>query len=314
MKRSGFGLFSTAAGTILLMLFFGSQALGAVAERQTRELKLGGSEIVETKHPIMRVAIADPTVADVVVLSPRQIYVFGKKVGYTSVVLWDERTKQKTLLDVLISLDLTGLKEKIFELYPEQKIEVHGTETGIVLSGTVSGPEIVEQVLRLAHSFMPVKGEGSSSSGSGAGKSGSGVTNLLKVGSIQQVMLEVKFAEVRRDSGKELQAALAFNTGGNKKWIGAIGVGELGVSDQGALGGAPGSVLVNFVESAANIFANKGDDITAALRFLETEGLARTLAEPRLIAMSGQEASFLAGGEFPVQRLQEEGTIDVEFK
>ncbi|NIQ93212.1 MAG: hypothetical protein GWN87_02600 [Desulfuromonadales bacterium] len=231
--------------------------------------------------------------------------------------MWAENKGQKTLLDVVIKLDLTALKEKIHELYPNQEIKVHGTETGIVLSGTVSGPEVAEQVIRLAQSFLPVEGEGrgSGSGRSETGKSGAriGVTNLLKVGGIQQVMLEVKFAEVRRNWGKDWQAALAINDIGEKQWAGAFGVGNLGVSDQGELNVDPGSILINFVDNAANIFV-RNSDVSAALTFLETEGLSRTLAEPRLVTQSGQEASFLAGGEFPIQRLQEEGTIDIEFK
>ena len=127
----------------------------------------------------------------------RSYYVYGKKVGYTSMILWDEE-KGKTLLDVIVALDLTGLKHKLNQLYPDQQIEVYGSETGVVLSGTVSGPEVVEQVLRLAQNFLPKVSEGKKGQ-EGTGRSGMGITNLLKVGGIQQVMLEVKFAEVRNN-------------------------------------------------------------------------------------------------------------------
>jgi pilus assembly protein CpaC len=331
-------LFSLPRVTFLclaLLALLCGLAPAAETDRQTLELKLGGSELIKTPEPFRRVSIADPTIADVVVLSPREIYVFGKKVGYTSMILWDEE-KGKTLLDVVVSLDLTALKHKLNQLYPDQKIEVYASETGVVLSGTVTGPEVVEQVIRLTQTFLPKTAEGTSGQ-SGTGKSGTGITNLLNVGGIQQVMLEVKFAEVTRSSVKDWQAALGL-AGLGSDFTGAAGVGQVLqdldiISANGILpGGFPativggtaqglaqntGSLLLNFAGNPANIFVNV-DNLTAALTFLEEEGLARTLAEPRLVTQSGQEASFLAGGEFPIPVIQGTGGtnngITVEFK
>ena len=109
--------------------------------------------------PFKRVSIADPDVADVVVLSPRELYVYGKKVGYTSIILWEEE-RGKTLLDVVVALDLTAFKEKLHELYPNEEINVYSSEKGMVLSGTVSGPEVAEQVIRLAQNYLPKEAEG----------------------------------------------------------------------------------------------------------------------------------------------------------
>ncbi|PLY02463.1 MAG: hypothetical protein C0624_08420, partial [Desulfuromonas sp.] len=266
-----------------------------------------------TTHPFKRVTIADPKVADVVVLSPRDLYVYGKQVGYTSIILWQENVG-KTLLDVTVTLDLTGLKERIAALYPDQRIMVHGSETGIVLSGTVSGPEIVDQVLRLSRTYLPRQGSGNRGE-EGSGKSGFGVTNLLKVAGLQQVMLEVKFAEVSRTHGKDFSVSGAVNQI-DTTFAGVFGLGKLGVDTAGGLAGAAtGSVFVNFLDNNANIFGSfNNGEVTAALEFLESEGLARTLAEPRLITMSGQEASFLAGGEIPIPIAQENNTITIEFR
>lgn len=309
MRRHCLVRFGIALLVFAITLICCSSVWAAEIERTTRELKLGGSDLIKTSHPFKRVSIADPTVADVVVLSPHELYVYGKKVGYTSVILWDEG-KGKTLLDVVVSLDLTALKQKLYELYPEQKIEVYGSETGVVLAGTVSGPEIVEQVLRLTQTYMPKKAEGEGGK-QGTGRSGHAVTNLLQVEGIQQVMLEVKFAEVNRDSTRDWQAALAVGD------IGENIFGAVGVNGLGALAATEaGSLLVNFAGIENNIFA-KIDDVTTALEFLETEGLARLLAEPRLVTMSGQEASFLAGGEFPIPVPQSGAngtTITIEFR
>ncbi len=307
---------------LALLALFGGLALAAETDRQTLELKLGGSDLIRTAQPFKRVSIADPAIADVVVLSPREIYVFGKKVGYTSMMLWDEE-RGKTLLDVVVSLDLTALKQKLTQLYPDQKIEVYASETGVVLSGTVTGPEVIEQVLRLTQTFLPKEAEGTGAR-QGTGRSGSAITNLLTVGGIQQVMLEVKFAEVTRSSGKDWQAALGLINQGRD--LNAVaGVGGINVNPNGTLpagvGGGAGSLLLNFAglsgDGAASIFVNI-DNLTTALRFLEQEGLARTLAEPRLVTQSGQEASFLAGGEFPIPVPQAgtggTSTITIEFR
>jgi len=319
MRYRLFSLSRVAVLGLALLVLLGGLATAATTDRQTLDLKLGGSDLIKTAQPFRRVSIADPTIADVVVLSPREIYVFGKKVGYTSMILWDEE-KSKTLLDVIVSLDLTGLKHKLNQLYPDQPIEVYGSETGVVLSGTVTGPEVVEQVLRLTQTFLPKISEGKKGS-DGTGRSGMGITNLLKVGGIQQVMLEVKFAEVTRSSGKDWQAALGLvNQGKDLKAV--TGVGGLDVGADGTLPIAQqGSLLLNFAglagDGAASIFVNI-DNLTTALRFLEVEGLARTLAEPRLVTQSGQEASFLAGGEFPIPVVQGGNTggnsVTIEYK
>ncbi len=150
--------------------------------------------------------------ADVVVLSPRELYVYGKKVGYTSIILWDEE-QGKTLLDVVVALDLTALKEKLHELYPNQDIKVYASEKGVVLSGTVTGPEVAEQVIRLTQNYLPKEAEGKGTS-QGTGRSGAGITNLLKVGGPQQVLLEVKVAEVTRNWNKVLQAGIGLGRSG----------------------------------------------------------------------------------------------------
>lgn len=294
-------------------------------DRNAYNLKLGGAKLIKTTAPFKRVTIANPAIADVVVLSPMEIYVYGKSLGFTSMMLW-EAGQTKTVLDVAVSLDVTALKEQLYELYPDEKVDVYASETGVVLSGTVSGPEIVEQVLRLTRTFLPKTAEGDSDTSS-SGRSGDGITNLLRVGNLQQVMLEVTFAEVSRDSGRDLQVGMGLdNMGtdlGNDFTKAAFGSGSLGVDNFGNLAALnAGSLLLNFAgntlsgaaNSAANIFLEI-DHFTAALQFLESENLARTLAEPRLVTLSGQEASFLAGGEYPTAVASGTGgTVSIDFK
>ncbi|HKI51623.1 MAG TPA: type II and III secretion system protein family protein, partial [Geothermobacteraceae bacterium] len=300
--------------------------------RETVNIKVGGTQIIESPDAVKRASVINPDIADIVIISPKELYAYGKQPGYTTVILWQEN-KGKTLLDVIVSLDLTALKEKLHQLFPDEQIEVHGSETGVVLSGTVSGPEVVESVLRLTRTFLPKLAEGKGA-GAGTGVSGSGITNLLRVGGIQQVLLEVKFAEVTRNSNKDWQAAFGLEDLGDD-FLGTVGLANIftpventfinatipqAPSQSGIFEGAldtviqnPGSLLVNFAENPANIFVQI-DNFKAALHMLETEGLARILAEPRLVTQSGKEASFLAGGEFPVPVAQDLGEISIEFK
>lgn len=305
--------FCSLIGWIIPLLFVGllvGHATASEVDRQTLELKLGGSDLVNTAYPFSRVSIANPDVADVVVISPRVLYVYGKSAGYTSVILWEEG-KGQSLLDVVVSLDLTGLKKKIHELYPDQQIKVDSSETGVVLSGIVSGPEVVEQVLRLTKTFLPKLAEGDESQ-NGTGRSGTGVTNLLQVRGIQQVMLEVKVAEVNRTKGKDWQAGIGL-TNIKDNVTGSFNSKTPSLDSIGGLLENPGTLLFNFAGNAANIFLNI-DDFTAALTLMEDEGLARTLAEPHLVTQSGQEASFLAGGEFPIPVPQGDDQITIEYK
>ncbi len=307
---------------LFLVCFLCAQLSAAEIEHLTLDVNIGGSELVAIKSPSRRMKIlisneeiigARPLRANLI-----NVYNLGKKVGYSRVTVFDDAQREvRAIIDVNVSLDVTPLKQKLHQLYPNEKIEVYASESTIVLSGTVSGPEIMEQVLRLARTFLPPKAEGKGVK-EGSGQSGSGITNLMSVGGIQQVMLEVKFAEVNRSSGRDWQAALGLTGQGDN--FGVIGgVGELTSGGSGITefpASALGSVLINFADFAtnpANIFVNIGD-FTSALRFLESENLARLLAEPRLVTQSGQEASFLAGGEFPIPVPQGDGDITIEFK
>lgn len=306
-------------------------------ERRILPLKLGGSEVIEIQKPslFMKVLTSDEEIVAARPLTERRIYVRGQKLGYCTITVWDEQQKEtRAVIDVTVTLDLTGLKEQLRRLFPAEEIEVHGSETGVVLAGTVSGPEVMEKVLRLAQTFLPRQAEDKGAT-QGTGRSGPGLTNLLQIAGGQQVMLEVRFAEVSRDKGRDWQAALGLVNQGKDLLIGA-GAGRLtgkfitGYNTDGtpiydvrtldAGGGGipdvgidPGSLLLNFAGNAANIFMSI-DNLTMALQFLESEGLARTLAEPRLVTLSGQEASFLAGGEFPYPVPDNEGNPSIEFK
>ena len=326
-----------------------SAATAAPSNRQI-VLKAGGSELKDTsdywpeiQEPrLKRISAIDDKIVDVQIVSPKTFYVLGKDFGSTSLMIWEKDQEDPIKIDVVVLLDLTTLKQKLYELYPNQQVDVYASETGVVLSGTVSGPEVVEEIIRLTQNFLPKKAEsGNKGDQGGAALSGAGITNLLRVGAVQQVMLEVKFAEVDRTSSRDWQAALGLiNQKGNWSVGGGVnplsgkfikgfgpattdfpgGVPQYDIGDLGQNGGgipnwgaAPGSMLLNFAGNAANVFLNI-KNLTATLNRLETEGLARILAEPRLVTLSGQEASFLAGGEFPIPVSQGLDQTTIEFK
>ena len=319
MKRCRLITKPMGLAALLALLIFATPLIAAEIEYLTLDVNIGGSELVEIREPSRKMKIlisnqeivgARPLKADLI-----NVYNLGKKVGYSRITVWDEYKREvRAIIDVNVNLDVTPLKQKLHQLYPNQDIKVHSSESGIVLSGTVSGPEVMEQALRLARTFLPPKAEGDRSE-EDTGKSGDGITNLMNVGGIQQVLLEVKFAEVTRTSGRDLRAALGWD-GALGDNIGVGGIGGLNTTDSGTLTDATvGSLLLNFADFAdnpANIFIDIGD-FSTALRFLEEEGLARLLAEPRLVTQSGQEASFLAGGEFPIPVPDEDG-ITIEYK
>ena len=329
---------------VALVDFTGGKAAAANANRQI-VLKAGGSELKDTsdywpeiKEPrLKRISAIDDKIVDVQIVSPKTFYVLGKDFGSTSLMIWEKDQEDPIKIDVVVLLDLTTLKQKLYELYPNQQVDVYASETGVVLSGTVSGPEVVEEIIRLTQNFLPKKAEiGNKEEKGGPALSGAGITNLLRVGAVQQVMLEVKFAEVDRTSSRDWQAALGlinqnknlnisagvnpmsgkfikgFNPDGSPIFdIGDLGQNGGGIPNPG--GNLTGSMLLNFAGNAANIFLNI-KNLTASLNLLENEGLARILAEPRLVTLSGQEASFLAGGEFPIPVAQGPNEITIEFK
>lgn len=297
---------SLLPGVLALLLCCSLQpALAEDKGRLSLDLKLGIVEAYRPPQAVRTVTVADPSVVEAILLGPREVSLIGRGIGSTTLILGND-SQGRQLVDLTVGLDLSGLKKQLHQIYPGQDVEVRPAPAGIILSGTVSGPEISEQVALLAASYLPYPNPPARPYA---------VTNLLRVGGFQQVLLEVKFAEVVRRSSRDWQAALGVTGQGQDLQV-AAGIGGLDVSTGTPPGLSQGSLLLNFAGNQANIFA-KLDNLTAALKFLEEEGLARVLAEPRLVTRSGIPASFLAGGEFPVPVMQQTGgsnAITIQFK
>lgn len=264
----------------------------------TLNVPMNRAVVVESEVPFAELSIANPSIADISSLSDRTIYVLGKTPGTTTLTILDGNGQLITNVDVRVAPDLTEFKERLRQILPDEKIEVRTANDGIVLSGTVSSTIRMQRALDLATRYAPER-----------------VSNLMTVGGVQQVMLKVRFAEMQRSVSKSLQASLA--TGGSVL-DGDLGL-ELGtgnaaplagvdsVADKlGAGAGSQGAIMFGFNAG--------GLEVGILLEALEAKGVVRTLAEPNLTSLSGQEATFLAGGEYPVPVSQEDGAITVEFK
>lgn len=263
------------------------------------QVPMNRAVVVESDVPFSELSIANPGIADISSLSDRTIYVLGKSPGLTTLTLLDASGRLITNVDVRVAADVSEFKERLRQILPNEKIEVRTANDGIVLSGTVSSSARLERALELAERYAPER-----------------VSNLMSVSGIQQVMLKVRFAEMNRSVSKSLSSSIAL--GGS-----ALG-GDLGLSGGSGstnnLFGVANSLAGNIPASNENAGAilfgfNAGStQVGILIEALEQKGLARTLAEPNLTALSGQEAKFLAGGEYPVPVAQDNDQVTVEFK
>ncbi|MEL7213224.1 MAG: type II and III secretion system protein family protein [Pseudomonadota bacterium] len=254
--------------------------------------------VVESDVPFAELSIANPGIADISTLSDRTIYVLGKAPGRTSLTLLGADGRLITNVEVRVAPDISEFKERLRQILPGENIEVRTANDGIVLSGTVSSIARLDRALDLANRYAPER-----------------VSNLMTVGGVQQVMLKVRFAEMQRNVSKSLSSSLGFNT--NLGSLTGATVGATGTNTRAGLDTrtVPSGQINEGTEGALGIrFDVAGVEFNYLLQALESKGVVRTLAEPNLTALSGQEAKFLAGGEYPIPVSQEEGVITVEFK
>jgi pilus assembly protein CpaC len=294
-----------AAIPVMIALTAGGAAAdpGGVAPPGGLEITLGKSVVVESPIAITRVTLANPAIADAVVLSPRQIYVTGAGVGVTNLTLWQGENEVYKIYSINVHPDLSELKEQVYQLFPEETgVRVSSSREHITVAGTVSSPARLAHVLSVAEAYAPGK-----------------VVNLLQVGGVQQVMLEVRVAEMSRDLIRRLGINIGYLAGGSDTWATTTLNSISAIAPQGifSAGSIAKAAPFGYVPVAANAvlrFTTGGDDWTVFFDALKENGLAKILAEPTLVALSGQEASFLAGGEFPVPVPQALGTTTILFK
>lgn len=267
------------------------------------EVKLGHSRLVDLPAPIKRVSVGEDKVADVVMTTPKQLYVNGRGLGTTNISLWDDQERLMGVFTVRVSRDLISLKERLHQVLPKEEIQVRELEGNVVLSGRATSQESKEQAEALAEAFAPKK-----------------VTSLIQVGGNLQVQLKVRFAEVNREATERLNINLAsFSLGGVFLFTFLNSLTNIQVDPPwnfGAYNNTPDQLQWNLSDKVNGAFGFNlpgGGTVNTALDALKGDGLARILAEPNIVAVSGQEASFLAGGEFPVPVPQRD-SVTIEWK
>lgn len=268
----------------------------ATTEPERLELGVGKSIVVDLQTPIKRASLASPDVADTVVLSPKQIYLTGKTTGVTNLTLWKENEELFAVFDITVTPDVIGLREQLHKLLPDETdIAVTASHDHLALSGTARTLPHQTRALEIAEPYAPKK-----------------VVNLLQVGGAQQVMLEVRVAEMNRD--------LIRRMGINMNGVGAgnnFGVTSLNalteLSGPGGLSDPVGQLVTNAVNALVR-FQTGSITWTSFIDALKEEDVVKVLAKPTLVAASGQEAQFLSGGEFPFPVPQAFGIVTIQYK
>lgn len=250
----------------------------------------GKSVVLNTDRPVTRVSIADPETAGMLLLSPRQIYLTGKEFGTTSLTLWDGPGVMD-VYDVQVIPDVTGLKRMLHELLPsEDRIKVMANAENITLAGTVTDAASLTAALNLAETVAPEK-----------------VVNLMRMDGVQQVMLEVRVAEMTRTALQRM--GVNFEAWTDDFLFYSFLNNLTSFNDDGTL-----IQLTDRINSVVRYNGSGNIGMNAFLDALKAHGLARVLAEPNLICVSGETANFLAGGEVPIPIPQSFGTVAIEFK
>jgi pilus assembly protein CpaC len=249
----------------------------------TLSLPINKSQTLRVPRPFARIAIGNPKIADVSPVTSSVAYLLGKEIGTTNLTMYDRAGAVIAVVDVTVTPDAMGLKQKLAEVMPTENLGVQVANDRLILSGTATSAAAVQRAVTIAQAYAPDK-----------------VINMTGVGTAQQILLEVRFAEMQRGTVKALGIdSLAF---------GAQSDGTLARTN-GAVG-YPGSGITGTFSGTFN-----APGFSFRMQALERQGLIRTLAQPNIIALSGETANFLAGGEFPVPvGVAINGQIAIEFK
>src|SRR6266705_2565403 len=289
------------------------------SEGQALHILVGKSVVVNVQAPITRVLSSNPSVIETLATSPTEIVVEGRAAGSSSLILWDQSGRSQ-MLDVVVDVDVAGLRSAIERSYPDQHIDVQADGGRLILTGKVTDPKMIEDLTKMATVY-----------------SNQIVNSLsLAVSHHRQVLLEVKFAEVDRTRFSQVGVNL-FSTGGGNT-LGTTTTGQFGgfgpqhITDTVGVKANPlpdvfapstGPNHVPFVSdqtisSVLNIFLFRPDiHFGAVIQALQQKSVLQILAEPNLMAINGQKATFLAGGEFPFPIVQPGNgftAVTIQFK
>jgi len=265
---------------------------------------VGKSLLINTSERLKRISVTDPGVADALVVTPTQVLVHGRAPGEVSLLIWDEAERSRSF-DLRVDVDVTAAAEEIHRIFPDEQITVSPSRNAMVLNGHVSTEDVAKRAGLIGEAYTK------------------SVVNVLTFGPVgaQEILLEVKFAEVDRTALREIGFNL-LNTGAGNV-IGATSTGQFGATKFGGINDTTGQTTNPFssnvtVSDLLNLYLFSPElHLGAVVKALQQKNLLQILAEPNLIAVNGKEASFLAGGEFPfpvVQPSNGQNTVTIQFK
>lgn len=270
---------------------------GMTRDSDTRvvDIAQNGSAVLDLDYQLERVSISNPEIAKTVVVGAKELLVNGKQSGTTTMVLWGKQG-QRTIYSINVTADVGNMDRQLERMFPNAGIDIDATGNTVVLSGRTDDPRIAQKARQLAQSF----GEGIQ------------IIDNIVVPDPGQVLLRVRFAEVNR-SAMEAMGTRFVRRGDDVE-------GQIGVGQPAPEGGHPGDGPSFTFSDAVNFFLfQESSGLAGFISALQQKGVFKSLAEPNLLAIPGQEASFLAGGEFPFPVVQGGGgggnqSISVEFR
>ncbi|MFN7401404.1 MAG: type II and III secretion system protein family protein, partial [Alphaproteobacteria bacterium] len=295
--------------------------LWAAGKPGTFYVPINRSELLTTAVDMGEVIIADPQVADVYVHGKNKVSVIGKQIGQTTLRVFDGKSRLIRSVDVYVVYDLPAIRKAMREFLPYERIGVEMVNTRIALTGEVTSAEAAATAVEIAEQF--VTGTLSTRDAlirpvidSEQGKSP--ILNLMKISAGQQVMLRIRIGEIQRTALRNLGVNLQAVNSGSLSFAVATGLGQTapvaGSTGESAFQFGRFSNPTDSFGQGSVVSTSGSTDVAAMVDALERDGLFKTLAEPNLVALSGEQAQFLAGGEFPIPVPQDQDTITVEYK
>jgi len=282
------------------------------AKADNLNITSGKSVILESDIPIKRFSIASPGIADLIVLTPRQVYITGKALGTTNLSFWGDGNKLFATFDLEVTPDVSSLKNKLHKIFPDEKdIRVSTAGDSVVLAGTVSNAVNLSHVLAIAESYA-----------SGGKDKKQRLINLLEVGGVHQVMLEVRISEMSKSLGRKIGVNFnAIDTSGKSGSVSFMSNLANTNTAYNWTRGTDGSIsilpkAIDATLSGILSISKVTGDLTwmALIDAMKERGLIKVLAEPTLITLSGKKANFLAGGEYPIPEVDKNGNLTTTFK
>ncbi len=259
--------------------------LSSSQNTKTMKITKAKPKTVRTDRSFNEIVVGDPEVATVSPLTDRSFYVVGTKPGTTGIALYDSESNLIGLLDIEVGANTNQINQALNAALPKSSVKATTSNGRVILKGKTNGAASAAKAREIAKKFDP------------------DLVDTVKIVGSQQVKLEVRFIEARRNNGKELGISTRTRRGTGSQ---TIPTADGTLIDYLTGGTAVGSFITTIIESGTNV------DIL--INALQEQGLARSLAEPNLVALSGDTASFLAGGEFPIPVAQDEGTITIDYK